>query len=261
MLKYVLLRTGIKLHYAEQGQPSGEPVIFLHGYVDSWQSFAPVLSQFPFSFRTFALDLRGHGNSDKPKDGYKLEDFVADLEAFLDSIGLERANIVGHSLGSFIAQMFAAQHPDRINRLFLISSPPSASDNAILRGLKSEVDTLCDPVDKAFVEAFQEPSSPLAQDFMDTIISESLKVPAYVWRNVLACLLQIDNSAILSCIKVPTFIAWGCRDMIFTREDQDKLIAKIPHALLREYEAGHAIHWEKPRELALDTIEFMGDAY
>jgi pimeloyl-ACP methyl ester carboxylesterase len=257
MLNYVLLRTGIKLHYAEKGDPSGEPVIFLHGYVDSWLSFAPMLSEFSSSFRAFALDLRGHGNSDKPEGGYKLEDFVADLEAFMDSVGLERADIVGHSLGSFVAQMFAAQHPDRVRRLFLISSAQSASDNAILRDLKSEVDTLCDPIDKAFVVTFQEPSSPVAQDFMDKIISESMKVPAHVWQKVLGGLLQVDNSAIVDCIKAPTFIAWGCKDTIFTREDQDILIAKIPHALLREYEAGHAIHWEKSKELALDIMEFI----
>jgi pimeloyl-ACP methyl ester carboxylesterase len=257
MLKYVLLRTGIKLHYAKQGNPSGEPVILLHGYADSWRSFEPILSEFSFAFQTFALDLRGHGNSDKPEDGYKVEDFVADLEGFMDSMGLERSNIVGHSLGSFIAQVFAAEHPDRIRKLLLISSAPSASDNAILRGLKTEVDALGDPVDKAFVEAFQEPSSPLAQDFMDTIISESMKVPAHVWQKVLSSLLQIDNSAILGSIEAPTLIAWGSRDTIFTRADQDMLITKIPHAILKAYEAGHAIPWEMPRELVSDMMEFM----
>jgi pimeloyl-ACP methyl ester carboxylesterase len=261
MLNYVLLRTGIKLHYAEQGEPSGEPIIFLHGYVDSWQSFAPMLSEFSSSFQAFALDLRGHGNSDKPEGGYKLEDFVADLEAFMDARGLERADIVGHSLGSFIAQIFAAKYPDRIRRLFLISSAQSASDNAVLWDLKSEVDSLSDPIDKAFVVTFQEPSSPIAQDFMDKIISESMKVPAHVWQKALSGLLQADHSSILGCIKAPTFIAWGCKDTIFRREDQHKLIAKIPNALLREYEAGHALHWEKPRELALDMIEFINRSH
>jgi pimeloyl-ACP methyl ester carboxylesterase len=257
MLNYVLLRTGIKLHYAERGDPSGEPVVFLHGYADSWQSFAPMLSEFSYSFRTLTLDLRGHGNSDKPEGAYKLEDYVADLEAFMDSLGLGMADIVGHSLGSLVAQMFSAHHPDRIRRLLLLSSAPSAIDNAILRGLKEEVDSLNDPIDKAFVVTFQEPSSPIAQDFMNMIISESMKVPAHVWQKALSGLLQVDNSSILGCIKAPTFIAWGCKDTIFTREDQGKLIAKIPHALLREYDAGHAIHWEKPKELALDMMKFM----
>jgi len=257
MLNYVLLRTGIKLHYAEKGDRSGEPVVLLHGYADSWQSFAPMLSEFSSSFRTFSLDLRGHGDSDKPEGGYTLEDLVADLEAFMDSVGLERTHIVGHSLGSFIAQLFAARNPDRIRRLFLVSSAPSAIDNPMLRSLQAEVESLSDPIDKAFVATFQEPSSPIAQDFMDRIIAESMKVPAYVWQNTLSGLLQADNSSILGCIKAPTFIAWGRKDAIFTREDQNKLIAKIPHALLREYDAGHAIHWEKPKELAMDMIKFM----
>jgi pimeloyl-ACP methyl ester carboxylesterase len=257
MLNYLSLRTGIRLHYAQKGDPSGEPVIFLHGYADSWQSFAPMLLEFSPSYQTFALDLRGHGNSDKPEGGYMLGDFVADLEAFMDSVGIEKANIVGHSLGSFIAQLFAARHPDRIRQLLLVSSAPSATDNAILRNLKAEVDSLSDPIDKAFVVSFQEPSSPIAQDFMDRIISESMKVPAYVWQNTLSGMLQADNSSILGCIKAPTFIAWGCKDAIFTREDQNKLIAKIPHALLKEYNAGHAIHWERPKDLALDMINFM----
>jgi non-heme chloroperoxidase len=257
MMKYVCLKTGIRLHYTEQGDPAGKTLILLHGYGDSWRSFSLMLPEISTSFRIFAIDLRGHGNSDKPEGGYCLKDFESDIEAFMDAVGIEKADIGGHSLGSLIAQMFAAHHPDRVRRLLLLSSTAAATDNAILVSLKAEVDSLTDPVRRVFVEAFQEPSTPLPRDFMEIIISESMKLPAYVWQEVLSCLLKVDNSSILSSIEAPTFIAWGRNDAIFTCKDQENLLSKIPHAIFREYDAGHAVLWEKSTLLAEDIVEFL----
>ena len=88
-----------KLEYVEQGDPSGVPVVLLHGYSDSWRSFEPVLPHLPKSLRVFSLSQRGHGNSGRPEQGYRTEDFANDVRAFMDTLGLERAIVVGHSMG------------------------------------------------------------------------------------------------------------------------------------------------------------------
>jgi non-heme chloroperoxidase len=93
----VHLATGPRLHYAEQGDPTGEAILFLHGYSDSWFSFSRVLPLLSPEYHAFALTQRGHGDSDRPECCYALEDFAADVGA----VGVEEATLVGHSTGPF----------------------------------------------------------------------------------------------------------------------------------------------------------------
>src|SRR5687767_10429305 len=65
----------VRLAYVEHGEPSGVPMLMLHGITDSWRSFEPVLPRLPASIHTFALSLRGHGDSDRPASGYQPDDF------------------------------------------------------------------------------------------------------------------------------------------------------------------------------------------
>jgi len=252
-----LLANGVAIHFARNDNGDGTPVIFLHGYADSWMSFKQVLVELPRGICSIAMDLRGHGDSDKPASGYHMKDLTEDLVLFMDALELEKANIVGHSMGSFIAQSFAACHPRRIERLVLISSAPSAHDNAMLRELKPHIETLNDPIDRSFVRDFQTPSNPIPQEMMEMIISESMKVPAIVWRQALAGLLEVDNRPVLKNISAQTLIIWGNQDSIFTREDQEGLLSAIVDSKLVAYGAGHALHWEKPQELAADLADFL----
>src|SRR3712207_9373020 len=91
VIESVELPNGVKLPYVEQGDPSGVPVLLLHGITDSWRSFEPVLPYLPASIRAFALTQRGHGDAERPAAGYHPRDFAADVAAFLDSQGLASA--------------------------------------------------------------------------------------------------------------------------------------------------------------------------
>jgi len=251
------LRTGIRLHYAEKtGEKSGDPIVFLHGYADSWRSFEPVLAALPPERRAFALDQRGHGDSDKPEGRYAVDDFAEDLLAFMDVTGLTEAHVVGHSMGSIVAQLFAVLHPDRVRKLILISSASSPCESKILRDFMRSVENLCDPLDRDFVRDFQATSNPIPADFMETIVSESMKTPVHVWRAALEGILQADHRALLSKVSAPAFIAWGNQDEMFTRKDQEEILRGIPNAVLKVYETGHGLHWEKPWEFAADLERF-----
>src|SRR5215212_2502086 len=96
----VRLATDVTLHYAEEGDRAGEAIIFLHGYSDSWFSFSRVLPLLSPSYHAFALTQRGHGDSDKPECCYTLDDFAADIDAFMDAVGIEEATLVGASTGA-----------------------------------------------------------------------------------------------------------------------------------------------------------------
>lgn len=256
----VWLKTGVRLRYAEQGGSSGHPIIMLHGYTDSWFSFSRVLPLIDSKYRVLVLDQRGHGDSERPAFGYAMSQFAADVLAFMDALGLKQATIVGHSMGSFVAQRVAATAPERVTQLVLVGSGTTPRNGSVLE-LQRGVNSLTDPVSKEFVREFQEStvSRPVPATFMDQVVAESLKVPARVWREAIDGMLAKDTIVDLSNIKVPTLIVWGEHETIFTRAEQDLLVAGIDTAQLKVYEkTGHSAHWEQPDQFAKDLESFLG---
>jgi pimeloyl-ACP methyl ester carboxylesterase len=255
------LPTGATLQYVEQGDPSGVPVLLLHGLSDSWRSFEPVLPHLPESIRAFALTQRGHGNSSRPEAGYHCHDFAADVAAFMDTLGLEAAVVVGHSMGGAVAQRFAIDHPERTLGLVLAASFASLAASPVAQGLWDEVvSEMEDPVDPGFVREFQESTlaQPVSQSFMETVVEESLKLPARVWRATVADTLQDDFSGELGRIEALTLLVWGDRDGMVPRGDQDAQTAVIAGSRLVVYEgAAHGVHWEEPDRFASDLVSFI----
>jgi non-heme chloroperoxidase len=262
------LEAGLRLHYAEQGDPMGEAIVFLHGYSDSWFSFSRVLRLLSAEYHAFALTQRGHGDSDKPECCYTPDDFAADIDAFMDAVGLEEATVVGASTGALFAQRVVLSYPRRVSRLVLVGAQTPANEaNEVVLGLQEEVRALEDPVPPEFVRAFQEGTihQPVPQEFLDTVVSESLKLPARVWRDYLeGAVLSIDQDYVLPLreIDVPTLILWGEQDPLFPREEQERLAAAIPGATLKVYpETGHAVHWDRPEWVVRDLEEFMKETH
>jgi pimeloyl-ACP methyl ester carboxylesterase len=259
-VKSVALPTGVRLQYVEQGDPSGVAVVILHGVTDSCRSFEPVLAHLPESLHVFALSQRGHGDSDRLATGYRTRDFAADVAAFMDALGLGQAIVVGHSMGSTNAKRFALDHPRRTRGLVLIGSFASYRNNPVLVEFwESAVSRLTDPIDPAFVREFQESTlaRPVPPAFLDTVVQESLKLPARVWRAAFAGFFEDDFAAELGRIAAPTLVLWGDRDGLSRRADQDALIAAIPGSERLVYEgAGHAPHWEEPGRFAADLAAF-----
>ncbi|HXG64807.1 MAG TPA: alpha/beta hydrolase, partial [Blastocatellia bacterium] len=254
------LSTGVRLRYAEQGDPAGRPLILLHGYSDSWFSFSRVLPALAATFHVFALDQRGHGDSDRPESGYAMPDFAADVAAFMDAMGIRRAAIAGHSMGSFVAQHVAAAAPERVARLVLIGSVTAPRRLAGFDEFQQAVESLNDPVPEEFAREFQVSTvyQPLPDDFMQRVIAESLKLPARVWRAIMGGMLAADAAAPLKQIETPTLILWGDRDAYCRRAEQDALAASLADAVLKAYpETGHALHWERPEQFVRDLEAFI----
>jgi non-heme chloroperoxidase len=258
------LTTGVRLHYAEQGDPTGEAIIFLHGYSDSWYSFSLVLPLLSPVYHTFAFDERGHGESERPECCYTVDDFAADVDAFMDAVGINEATLVGHSGGGLMAQRVALSYPHRVTRLVLIGTVATLLNNEVVMELGEEMLALEDPVPPEFVREFQESTihHPVPEEFLKAVVSESLKLPARVWRDYWeGVVLTVDHASRLGEINVPTLILWGERDALFPREEQDRLASMIPDATLRVYpETGHAVHWERPEEVVSDLEVFIKDA-
>jgi pimeloyl-ACP methyl ester carboxylesterase len=253
---------GIVLSGARAGDPEGEPVVLLHGYSDSWQSYVPLIRALPHSLHLVALSLRGHGDSAKPESPYGTEPMARDVAAAMDQLGIARATVVGHSMGSLVAQRFAQEHAQRVNRLVLIGAFVTLKGNPGGEAMwRDALAGLVDPVDPAFVRAFQESSlaRPVPADFLAGAIDESLKLPARVWRAAFDPLRHEDRSALLGRIAAETTVIWGDRDGFCTRTEQDRLARSIPRTRLLVYEGtGHAPHWEEPARAAADIAAAIG---
>ena len=263
ILKAMELSTHVNLPYVEQGNPSGVPVIFLHGFLDSWHSFERVLPHLPESIHAFALTQRGHGDASRPASGYSIADFSADLAAFMDGLNLPTAVIVGHSMGSAVAQRFAIDQPERTAGLVLIGASSTLTGAQAARSSwDSTVSKLTDPVDPTLVRQMTKSilAQPVPQEFLDTAVREGLKVPAFVWREAFESRWRRegDFSAELSQIKAPTLIVWGDRDTRYPRSEQEALVRAITDARLVIYSgAGHPLHWEQPERFSSDLVNFI----
>ncbi len=255
----ITIATGPRLHFAEQGDARGEAIVFLHGWPDSWFSFSRVAERVPHHFRALMLDQRGFGESERPDGGYDIRSMAADVAAFLDALSIERAMIVGHSFGSFVARRVALDYPTRVDRLVLIGSGWLGS-NEVLREVHASLSDLPDPVPREFARDFQASTAfaPLPDAFFEQIVTESLKLPSRLWAKLLGSVIKYDDVSEVGGIASPTLLLWGDRDALFSREDQDRLVAAIPQARLRIYpEIGHCPNWECPDEVARDLVAFM----
>jgi pimeloyl-ACP methyl ester carboxylesterase len=123
--RQIPLATGVALHVAER-PGEGTPVVCLHGMWSWWRTWLPLLSPGPGSFAgrpLLMVDLRGHGASAKPANGYALKDYTADAVALVETLGVERVTLAGHSLGALTSLAAARIVPDRIESL-LLEEPP-----------------------------------------------------------------------------------------------------------------------------------------
>lgn len=243
------LTTGVRLPYREHGEHHTVPWLFLHGYGDSLRFFDPLLPHLPAGIRAVCVTQRGHGDADKPASGYALQDFADDVAAFLDTLGVASAVIVGHSSGGYVAQRFAADHPGRVSGLCLIGSPFSLQHRTA--PFADAVAALRDPVAIDAVRAIlgTVPTvRELPQAFLDEMLGESAKMPARVWRAVLAGLTDaLPPAARAGAITAPTLILCGDRDEILAAAEQRELRDAIPHSeLITIRDAGHLVVWDQP---------------
>lgn len=234
----VTLESGLTLSYVAQGDEQGPVAVFLPGPTDSWRSYEPVLAHLPRSLRAVAVSQRGHGDSDRPATGYRVDDFAADVTPLLDALGIERAVLAGHSGSCLTARRVALDHPQRIAGLVLESSPATLSgDPGLTRFVESVVAELEDPIDPAVARAFvsDTSSAELAPDVLDELVDELLKVPARVWREMFAGLLAYDDASELDRIAAPALLIWGDGDQLIGRDAQTMLVDRLADAELLVY--------------------------
>ena len=162
---------------------SGKPILCIHGITANCRFWDPLAEVLAPEYQVFAMDLRGRGQSDKPSQGYSLEYHLKDINCLLDDLGLERAVIMGHSLGAFIGLAFAAQYPDRTDQLILVDGAGDLSPeqfDEVFTGIKPALDRLGQVF--ASADAFAASLLYLAPKLSSRIAPETTHPPTTVSR-------------------------------------------------------------------------------
>lgn len=135
---------GVKIQLA-QWDGKGKPILCIHGITANCRCWDVMASGLSPVHRVMAMDLRGRGLSDSPDSGYSIAHHCDDILALLDDLHLEKAVIMGHSLGAFISVVFGAEHPERVDRIILVDGGGKLSDiqmAKVFAGIKPSLDRL-----------------------------------------------------------------------------------------------------------------------
>jgi len=135
---------GVKIQLA-QWDGIGKPILCIHGITANCRCWDVIASGLSPAHRVVAMDLRGRGLSESPDSGYSIAHHCKDILSVLDDLHLEKAIIMGHSLGAFISVVFGAQHPERVDRIILVDGGGKLSDiqmAKVFAGIKPSLDRL-----------------------------------------------------------------------------------------------------------------------
>lgn len=258
--KAVRLANGIRLAYVELGDPKGEPLLLLHGYTDtsrSWSVMAPHLN----GYRLIIPDQRGHGAADAPECCYGPTQFAHDAKLLMDSLGLKRAAVAGHSLGSMVAMAMAADYPERVSAIVLIGSTALAP---VKPGawLYDQVVALKFPLDRstAFMREWHPSNQPTSVDpaFAEAVMEDILLIRPHVWRGVMRELMQLPVARHAHDVKARVLILSGGKDPLFPAEHHAALLKAFPNAEAHVFpEQGHSPNWEQPAAVAARIDHFL----
>jgi len=163
---------GISTRYLQSGQPTLPPLVLLHGVGGHAEAYARNLAEHGKHFNTWAIDMLGHGWTDKPDHAYELSHYVDHLLRFMDAQGWDKAHISGESLGGWMASRLAADHPDRVERLVLNTAGGSQADPVVMARLKS-----------ISTKAAEDPS----WDFIKARVEWLMKDPRDATPDLIAC--------------------------------------------------------------------------
>ncbi|MBI3158101.1 MAG: alpha/beta hydrolase [Chloroflexi bacterium] len=229
------------VHYEVLGR--GKPVIFLHGWVGSWRYWIPTMQAASVSYRAYAIDLWGFGDTAKSADKYSLENQASLLDRFLNEMGIAKVALVGHGLGAVVAAMFAAQHPFVVDRTMAIGMPFSAGDmNERLAGSGAS--------DLAAWLLAQGPATEAAR-------AEAPKADDQAIRATLEELRGIDMAAIYRQMQTATLIVHGQTDPAITPPSPDNGALPGSSHLIIFDDCGHFPMLDQPNKFHRLLNDFL----
>ncbi|MGZ3590276.1 MAG: alpha/beta fold hydrolase [Thermodesulfobacteriota bacterium] len=265
---------GHTIFYTVKGE--GSPLFLIHGYGAGmwvWEKQIEVLSQ---RYRVYTVDVIGHGFSDRPKIPYAPEAYIYFLRDFMDAVGIEKATLIGNSMGGGIAWGTAIFFPERVDRLILIDCvPPDVLQQVKNKSLRTLIAIRDIPFLPYLVISARSKSS-MKWVLMECVSDVNLITPEVVKRQyqlskikgttwVLYSTLKHAEEALklkdqFSLIRQPALFIWGEKDIVFPPEVGETLHRAITGSRFQLIEkSGHIPMWETPDEVNQAILDFLKD--
>jgi pimeloyl-ACP methyl ester carboxylesterase len=237
------------VHYEVYGR--GRPVILLHGWLGSWGLWQETMTYLGAFYRTYALDFWGFGESGKKRDTYAVQDFVSLVDQFMDRLGINRAPLVGHSMGGTVGLSVAIQYPQRVSQVVVVGSPIVGS--SLAWALKMAGQRFIAVMLFNMMWAFR-----LGMRVVSPFISKDPRFPNMMDKDLsrttlesfllsIASLRRTDLRPMLSQIRVPAMGMYGEKDIIVHPMQWQPMQEGIPHARIERFaNAGHFIMLDDP---------------
>ena len=226
---------------ASRAGESGPPVVLLHGLAGSeawWSRNVPALSD---AFQVLAVDLPGFGSSHRDAR-LILDEVPAQVVALLDEMGIERAHVIGHSMGGLVAGGLAADHPERVDRLVLVDAGFLSFDPGWLHRIAGPQRTL----------PWTSPT------ILPVLVRDAIRSGPVRMAKATNQLLRKDWRHKLPAITAPTLVVWGEHDHVCSPRIGKQIVAAVPDARLVIIPgAGHNPMWEKPAEFDREVLAFL----
>ncbi|NTU80693.1 MAG: alpha/beta fold hydrolase [Chloroflexales bacterium] len=265
----ITLAQGLRIHYFEAGDPAAPTLVLIHGLGDEADTWRHVLHPLAATHRVIALDLPGFGRSDHPRRAYTLVFFAQTVAQLLAALGVERATLVGSSLGAAVAQRLALGRPDLVERLVLSGGalpvergrPPAAlwwflapgvgeAVYTSLRRSQNEAYATLRPY-YADLEALPAADRAFLRERVWARVWSAGQRRAFLsalrWLTLERALRAPELRRRLVGLAVPTVLIWGEFDHIVARAEGEAMAALLPNARLEVISAaGHLPHQERP---------------
>jgi len=272
---YTLALSGLNFHVSEWGAEQGWPVVMLHGIRGYAETFAGIAAALQPGFRVIAFDQRGRGGSDwDPAHNYYADAYVADVEAIVQQLGLDRFDLLGHSMGGINAIVYAARHPGRVRRLVIEDAGPGAfetSDGATR--IRKELATTPERFESweaagEFMRALRPTVSEEARQQRLHSMLKPLREGGYTWRydhaGIAATRLNPDPARVvdlepcLSAIGCETLVIRGGRSDYLQPSMVERMQALNPRiASIEIPDAGHYVHDDQPALFQQAVSDFL----
>jgi pimeloyl-ACP methyl ester carboxylesterase len=248
---------GVSVSFEAVG--SGPPnLVFMHGWAGSGRYFEPTIQHLDLTrLRAVTFDLRGHGRSGAPEDGYTLDRLSADILAVADAAGLDEFVVAGFSMSAKFAQHLALHSPDRISGQILIAGCPTGEIPLPPELLDDWYGREGDAARMAEVASGYS-SQPIEPAVLERFGEDAAAVPRVALEGTLNTCIATSFADSVGSIDAPTLVVGGIHDAIFTPDLlRDAVVAPIPRARLALLDAGHEVPLEQPRELAAVIESFL----
>jgi 2-hydroxy-6-oxonona-2,4-dienedioate hydrolase len=265
-------KRGLRIHINEAG--AGHPVVFLHGSgpgATGWSNFGPNIPTLAKHFRTIAVDMPGWGRSDMeiPGDGT----LVTAVETVLDALEIERAALIGNSLGGMVAIAFATQHPERCSHLVTMGAPTPGSNVFSPSGMDSEglrvlVGTYRDPSPASFkrlveVMCFDKKfaTEELAKERSETALQRPEQLKAFLEQRLFRLPAPEVVASKLPKLEAPVLAIHGRNDRTVHFENSLRLVSTIRDSrLVLLNRCGHWVQLEHAAEFNRLAGSFIAEA-